>query len=188
MKAAFRHGRPFIKPEEAHLNIGFSCIAYLNTSFRLLPQHSSEEERMLWVLQGLHGLQIYANQSWYKHIQAYMDLVIAQNLKIPEYFVEQMEEILKYNKAELSGESTQSTAVGSSKRKQAPDRQYHSLKNFPGLNKFISSLEVFRDDLRTRDWTQKSIEGKFLSLNIEGSILTPPQLFQSKYVTQIPLG
>jgi hypothetical protein len=143
---------------------------------------------MLWVLQGLHSLQIYANQSWYKHIQAYMDLVIAQDLKIPEYFVEQMKEILKYNKAEVSGESTQSTTVGSSKSKQAPDRQYRSLKNFPGLSKFISSLEVFRDDLRNRDWTQKSIEGKFLSLNIKGSILTPPQLFHSKYVTQIPLG
>jgi hypothetical protein len=27
-------------------------------------------------------------------------------------------------------------------------------------------LEVFRDNLRNRDWTQKSIEGKFLSLNM----------------------
>jgi hypothetical protein len=143
---------------------------------------------MLWVLQGLHGLQIYANQFWYKHIQAYMDLVIAQNLEIPEYFVQQVEEILKYNKAEVSGELTQSTTVGSSKSKQAPDRQYHSLKIFPGLSKFVSSLEVFRDDLRNRDWTQKSIEGKLLSLNNMGPVLTLAQLYHSKFVTQIPLG
>lgn len=188
MKVAFRHGRPFIRPEKAHLNIGFSCIAYLNTSFRLLPQHSIEDERMLWVLQGLHGLQIYANQFWYKYIQAYMDLVIAQNLEIPEYFVQQVEEILKYNKAEVPGELTQSTTVGSSKSKQAPDRQHYSLKIFPGLSKFVSSLEVFRDNLRNRDWTQKSIEGKFLSLNMKNLILTLPQLCHLKYVIRIPLG
>jgi hypothetical protein len=143
---------------------------------------------MLWVLQGLHGLQIYANQFWYKHIQAYTDLVIAQNLEIPEYFVQQVEEILKYNKAEVSGELTQSTTVGSSKSKQAPDRQHHSLKIFPGLSKFVSSLEMFRDNLRNRDWTQKSIEGKFLSLNMKTLILTLPQLCHLKYVTRILLG
>jgi hypothetical protein len=36
MKATFRQGRPFIRLEDAHLNIGFSCVAYLNTSFGLL--------------------------------------------------------------------------------------------------------------------------------------------------------
>jgi hypothetical protein len=159
MKAAFRHGRPFIKPEEAHLNIGFSCVAYLNTSFRLLPQHSNEEERILWVLQGVHGLQIYANQFWYKHIFAYLDLVVTEKVELPEYLIQQLEEILKYSKVNPSEALTQSTPVGTSKSRAVPNHQCHSLKNFPGLHELVSNLEVFRHGLKSQDWSQKSIEG-----------------------------
>ena len=159
MKAAFRHGRPFIKPEEAHLNIGFSCVAYLNTSFRLLPQHSNEEERILWVLQGLHGLQIYANQFWYKHILAYLDLVVTEKVELREYLIQQLEEILKYSKVNPSEALTQSTPAGTSKSRAAPNHQRYSLKNFPGLHELISNLEAFRHGLKSQDWSQKSIEG-----------------------------
>jgi len=131
MKAAFRHGKPFIRPEDAHLNIGFSCVAYLNTSFGLLPQQSNEEERIRSVVQGLHGLQIYANQYWYKHILAYMDLVVPQKLAVPENLVQQLEEILKYSKATLPEQLTQSSTDETSKSKQALNQQFQSLKQFP---------------------------------------------------------
>lgn len=167
MKAAFRHGRPFIRPEEAHLNIGFSCIAYLNTSFRLLPQHSSEEERRLWVLQGLHGLQIYANQFWHKHVLTYMDLAVAQRLQAPEYLARQLEDILKYSKAKPPKELIPSNKAPTCKAKEAPIRNYHSLEKFPALIKLVSSLEEFRNGLKNHDWTQKSIEGRALFLNLK---------------------
>jgi hypothetical protein len=171
MKETFRHGRPFIKSEEAHLNIGFSCIAYLNTSFRLLPQHSNAEERRLWVLQGLHGLQIYANQFWHQHILAYMDSAMAQQLEIPEHLVEQLKEILKYSKAKPSVDLTQPAIVGASKGKNPPTQRYLSLKQLPGLDKLVLDLEVFRSGLKNRDWTQKSIEGKHFFLTLRGTML-----------------
>jgi hypothetical protein len=115
MKEPFRQGRPFIRPEDAHLNIGFSCVAYLNTSFGLLPQCSNEEERIRWVLQGLHGLQIYANKSWHRHILAYLDLVVSQKLAVPEYLAQQLGEILKYSKLKSTVEMRQSTAPGNSR-------------------------------------------------------------------------
>jgi hypothetical protein len=188
MKAAFRHGKPFIKPEDAHLNIGFSCISYLNTSFQLLPQHSNEEQRIRWVLQGLHGLQVYANQSWHKHIVAYMDLVVAQNLAVPEYLAQQLGEILKYSKVKSSEEMNQSSAAGTSAGQDILNRQYQSLTEFSGLCDLVSRLEGFRNDLRNQDWTQKSIEGKPPSLNTTEPILKLPQFYHLNFVPQIPHG
>jgi hypothetical protein len=159
LTAASRQDGPFIRPEEAHLNIGFSCVAYLNTSFRLLPQYSSPDDRRLQVLQGLHGLQIYANQYWNSHVLAYMDLVTAQKQEVPEYFSIQLGEILKYSKAKTFEDTTQSIPTGASQSKNATD-QHLSLEKFPGLGSLVSSLETFRTGLKTRDWSQKSIEGR----------------------------
>jgi hypothetical protein len=159
MKVVFRYGRPFIRSEEAHLNIGFSCIAYLNTSFRLLPQHSNDEEKILWVAQGLHGLQRYANQYWYKHTLAYMDLVVAQKLEVvPECLVRQLDEILKYSKA--NPVTLEPASVDASRGMELPDQIYPSLSRFPGLSSLVSRLEDFRTSLKNQDWTQKSIAGQ----------------------------
>jgi hypothetical protein len=161
LKATFRQGRPFIRPEDAHLNIGFSCLAYLDTSLCLLPQYSNDEERILWVLQGLHGLQIYANQYWHKHIVAYMDHVVSQELEVPAHLILQLEEILKYSKTKIAEGSTGLDVVGPSNDKNVTE-QHLSLERFPGLGSLISSLEGFRNGLKKQDWTQKSVEGKLL--------------------------
>lgn len=84
------------------MNIGHSCVAYLNTSFRLLPQNSTEEERIEWIFNGLHGLQKYASQYWHLHIVKYMGQVAARKLEVPKYLAEQLSGILKYSKAELT--------------------------------------------------------------------------------------
>jgi hypothetical protein len=188
MKATFRQGKPFIRREDAHLNIGFSCVVYLNTSFGLLPQCSNEEERIRWVLQGLHGLQIYANKYWHRHILAYLDLVVSQKLAVPEYLAQQLGEILKYSKVKSSEEVRQSTAAGNSSGHDILNRQYQSLKEFPGLCDLVSRLEGFRNDLRNQDWTQKSIEGKLLSLDTSEPILKLPQCYHLNFVPQIPHG
>src|SRR4051812_45341787 len=133
LKAAYKQGKPFIRPEDAHLNIGYSCVAYLNTSFRLLPQNSTEEERIEWIFKGLHGLQPYSNQYWYSHIVDYMDQVVAQKLEVPEYLLSSLKEIVKYSKAELSEDSTQSTGIANTSYSNTRDR-FASLGRFLGLH------------------------------------------------------
>jgi hypothetical protein len=163
LKGAFRQSRPFIRPEDAHLSIGFSCVAYLNTGLRLLPQHSGDEERMLQVLQGLHGLQIYANKYWHKHILAYMDLAVSQTLEVPQHLVLQLEEVLKYSKFKESENSIGSARTSNSKDNTTASLP--SLERFPRLSSLVSGLERFRTGLKNQDWTQKSFEGKFCSLD-----------------------
>ncbi|KAH7355162.1 hypothetical protein BKA65DRAFT_581895 [Rhexocercosporidium sp. MPI-PUGE-AT-0058] len=156
LKAAYKQGKPFIRPEDAHLNIGHSCVAYLNTSFRLLPQNSTEEERIEWIFKGLHGLQPYSNQYWYSHIVDYMDQVVAQKLEVPEYLLSSLKEIVKYSKAELSEDSTQSTGIANTSYSNTRDR-FASLGRFPGLHSLVSNVERFRDSLKRQDWTIKEI-------------------------------
>jgi hypothetical protein len=88
-----------------------------------------------------------------------MDLVVAQNLEVPPHLLLQLEEILKYSKV-----STGSAAVGSS-RATDPSIQHPALQRFPGLSLMVSSLEGFRNGLKKQDWTQKSVEGKFMFPN-----------------------
>jgi hypothetical protein len=140
------------------MNIGFSCIAYLNSSFNLLPQNSSEEQRIRWVLQGLHGLQQYANQYWYAHLIEYLDLAVARKLEIPEHITKQMREILKYGKGgqmEESDEIFEAYTI----EVNSKTNQLAALRRFPDLQRLISNLKGFQDGLKKSDWAQKSIDG-----------------------------
>ncbi|CZR55635.1 uncharacterized protein PAC_05523 [Phialocephala subalpina] len=121
---------------------------------------------MLCILQGLHGLQVYANQYRYKHIVAYMDLVVTQKLEVPPHFVLQLEGILKYSKVKATEGLIGSAAVGTSKDENAAER-HSSLERFPGLSSLVSNLEGFRNGLKKQDWTQKSIET--VSLEVRSS-------------------
>jgi hypothetical protein len=45
----------------------------LNTSYALISISSTQEDRAAVVLQGFHGLQLYANQFWQDHLLAYCE-------------------------------------------------------------------------------------------------------------------
>jgi hypothetical protein len=161
LKGVYRQDKAFIRLEDAHMNIGFSCLAYLNSSFSLLPQNSSKEERIGRVLQGLHGLQPYANQYWYTHLLDYLDLATARKAEIPEHFIQQLREILKYGKEE-SVEESHEAAETSNSRTIPTINELAALGSFPGLQSLISKLKGFQDGLKRSDWAQKSIESKHM--------------------------
>ena len=161
MKAAYKQGRPFIQLQDAHLNIAYSCISYLNTSFFLLSQNSNEEERRFSVLQGLHGLQLYSNKYWHLHIVAYMDLVVTQGLKVPDHLLRQLDEVLKYSKVKATDLPQESNGTRALKTKDFTDR-LASLNRFNVLRAMLSGLESFQNDLKQQDWTRKSVEGKLI--------------------------
>lgn len=72
---------PIIRREIGHFNLCFSCVAYLNTSYDLVPIEATTEERAKIVVPGFHGLHLYANQFWIDHLRSYC--TILNQLKKP---------------------------------------------------------------------------------------------------------
>ncbi|XMA07848.1 hypothetical protein WAI453_000639 [Rhynchosporium graminicola] len=99
-------------------------LHYLShTILRLLPQNSTEDERIEWILRGFYGLQNYASQYWYSHIADYMDQVAARKLEVPRYLIEQLNEIVKYSKgSDHTGGPNQSAGFANVKNANTTDR------------------------------------------------------------------
>jgi hypothetical protein len=90
LEEEFRQGGPFISPNDAHLSICFSCVAHLNTSYPLLPDRSTERERAALVIQGFHGLHLYANQFWMDHFLECCTSLRRQQKQLPNHLLEQI--------------------------------------------------------------------------------------------------
>lgn len=59
---------------------------------------TSQEERSAIVLQGIHGLQFYANQYWVAHFLSYLGLKSRGKESIPHDLLVQMDMLLRFNK------------------------------------------------------------------------------------------
>ncbi|KAF8865135.1 hypothetical protein BDZ45DRAFT_474377 [Acephala macrosclerotiorum] len=89
---------PFISYEEAHFSICFSCIAYLNTSYCLLPDLSTEQERAGQIVWGFHGLQPYANKFWTNHLLDYCAALRKNQKQFSRPLLDQLEELTAFQK------------------------------------------------------------------------------------------
>jgi hypothetical protein len=98
LEEEFRQGGPFISHNDAHLSICFSCVAYLNTSYPLLPDRSTELERAALVIQGFHGLHLYANQFWVDHLLECCTSLRKQQNQLPNHLLEQIIGIFGFQK------------------------------------------------------------------------------------------
>ncbi|KFY84638.1 hypothetical protein V498_07797, partial [Pseudogymnoascus sp. VKM F-4517 (FW-2822)] len=94
-----------------------------------------------------------------------MDQVVAQKLQVPEYLLQHLQEILKYSKAGLIGNST---VTANAKCKTNIDR-LASLRRFSGIYSLASEVEKFREGLKRKDWTRKQIG----VVSLETSTLDP---------------
>ncbi|KAI1610626.1 hypothetical protein EDD36DRAFT_467683 [Exophiala viscosa] len=59
---------PLLQEPQAHFNIAFSCISYLNTSVDFLTTGPTEDFVTTQVAKGFHGLHNYANEYWFQHL------------------------------------------------------------------------------------------------------------------------
>ncbi|KIW95094.1 uncharacterized protein Z519_03678 [Cladophialophora bantiana CBS 173.52] len=67
---------PLLQESQAHYNIAFSCITYLNTAIYFLALGPFEGLAKVRVAKGSHGLHNHANEYWFQHIlQCVRDLI-----------------------------------------------------------------------------------------------------------------
>ena len=152
--------RPFIWRENAHLDISFSCIALLNSCIPLLPGNSTGTQRAASIVQGHHGLEVYANMFWSKHLLAYCS-ILRQQHQLSEELLGQLQLLLRFRKDDIQG------LVGASKTRTeeepTKDTSLELLNHLPDIKRLVSDVISFRAKIKQNNASDKPLERKFLS-------------------------
>jgi hypothetical protein len=122
-------------------------VAYLNTSYELLPVHLTHEERASIVVRGFHGLQLYANQYWVDHLRSYCAILGQQRKPLSQELLGQLCVFVGFMKDSTDFEHTSDPA--SLDGFEVLDRQ-------PAIRSLVSKVVKFRAGLETDDVSNKS--------------------------------
>ncbi|PQE30167.1 hypothetical protein CJF32_00003620 [Rutstroemia sp. NJR-2017a WRK4] len=156
LEEEFRAGSPFICREKAHLDITFSCVAFLNSCISLLPINSTEAQRAIIIVRGSYGLQIYADRFWYKHLLLYCGLLIQHQGQFSAELLSQLQRLLRFRK-EDSRPPVPLPKSGTEKN-LAEDTRLEALNYWADLKRFVSDVVEFRAKMSRDDASDKSIE------------------------------
>jgi hypothetical protein len=122
-------------------------VAYLNTSYSLLPPHSNNEDRATIVVSGFHGLQLYANQFWVDHALSYCTIIGQQRTQLSHELLSQLNTLLGFLKDSADFEQASD---------HAPLEGLDVLDQHPKIKTLVLKLTKFRADLETDDASHKS--------------------------------
>lgn len=141
------------------MDISFSCIALLNSCIPLLPDHSTENQRMAIIVQGFHGLQVYANMFWYRHLLAYCGLL--RQHEFSKELLAQLQLLLRYRKDDTATlvQSPQINTEG----KSAQDPSTEVLNCLPFAKKLVSDVLELRAKIDQKDVSDKHFDSKFIN-------------------------
>jgi hypothetical protein len=62
---------PFLRYNEAHYHLAFSCMSYLRSARYFIEPDVTRIDQKLRVMKGFHGLHRYANEFWFQHLLQY---------------------------------------------------------------------------------------------------------------------
>lgn len=134
---------PFLKESDAHLTVSFACASYLSTSHCLIDSRYSEEEQVLRVAKGFHGLHLYAHEFMLKHILRYAELQSFSKLEFSEALATRLEKLLQFEKPNISASINAALYDHTSLPKTV---QLLSILNLPlKLQTFVQNLLTFQD-------------------------------------------
>ncbi|KAH6710613.1 hypothetical protein BKA61DRAFT_612024 [Leptodontidium sp. MPI-SDFR-AT-0119] len=154
LKSGAQGGSPFLNSSEAHLHISFSCVAYLNTAYSLLPNRSTRGQQAAAVATGLHGLLPYANRYWSDHLLTYCS---STSKPIPRSLVAQLITLVGYQKPPAVSVGPQAAEITN-----ADDvKGLHALDQLPKVQSLILNARSSRNKAEATnevDDFEKSIE------------------------------
>lgn len=147
--------RPFIERRKAHLDIAFSCAALLNSCTSLLPTVSTDVQRAAIIVQGFHGLQVYADKYWYKHLLEYCEVFDEQRQFCPK-LLQQLHLLLKFKK--LNNTTTQMSNPMTQEQRSAAPVGLKALDHVPDVYLQLSDVISFAGKMKTEHGLDKSFE------------------------------
>ncbi|KAM3064939.1 hypothetical protein ACMFMF_011556 [Clarireedia jacksonii] len=156
LEEEYQAGRPFIWREKAHLDISFSCIAFLNSCISLLPKNSTEAQRAAIIVQGCSGLQIYADRFWHEHLLLYCDLLRQHRSQFSIGLLSHLQLLLRFRK-ENSRAPVRIFKV-TTEKSMIEDTRLEALNDWPDIKRLVSDVIEFRAKISREDATDKSIE------------------------------
>ncbi|KAK2755707.1 hypothetical protein FQN54_005857 [Arachnomyces sp. PD_36] len=81
---------PFVDATDGHHDITFACLVYLKSSFELIDGDVTERQKAVKVAKSFHGLHLYANEYWLKHLFSYTEARNASSALLSEPLVDQL--------------------------------------------------------------------------------------------------
>ncbi|PVH71621.1 hypothetical protein DL98DRAFT_363413, partial [Cadophora sp. DSE1049] len=157
VKSGTKERNPFINSTEANLNLGFACVAYLNTAYPLLPNNNvSKAQQAAVVATGLHGLLPYANQHWTDHLLAYCSSTAKP---LPRGLSNQLSGLIHYQKSPGVIASPQAANL----TKTTEIKKLDTLDQLPQVHSLILSVRRFRDRLDAApdlEFSETTVQGK----------------------------
>jgi hypothetical protein len=93
---------PFLHERDGHFAISYACATYLSTSHCLISHQCSEEEQVLRVAKGFHGLHLYAHEFLIKHVLRYAELQCHSKSAFSETLSTQLQRLDLFHKRDLS--------------------------------------------------------------------------------------
>ena len=149
--------RPFIWRENAHLDVSFSCITFLNSCLCLLPENSTDAQRATIIVRGFHGLQLYADKFWYKHLLEYCGLLGQHQRQFSTELLTHLQLLLRFRKDNFQVSSTPIKVV----TEKAPhDLSLEALNHLPDVKRLVSDVLAFRAKTAREDASDRNLEGK----------------------------
>ena len=135
------------------MDICYSLIALLNSCFPLLSDSSTEAQRAAVIIQGFHGLQVYANMFWTKHLLAYCSLLIENRAQFSRELQTELQLLLRFRKHNdpLLPSTSKNTALG-------------VLDDMPDIKSLVSDTVEFQAKMVRDTTSYKSFEGNYLPL------------------------
>jgi len=125
----------------------------------LLTSHSTDEARVDIVIRGFHGLHLYANKFWYKHLLAYCKLQDKRQDQFPEELLLQLERLLKFRKKPREELCFQSANNVVSEADQNVGLEM--LRDLPEIKSMVSDVIAFRAKLSRDDSSDKDPESEY---------------------------
>jgi hypothetical protein len=159
LQEEYRDRVSFLQALNAHHNISFSCITYLNTSLPLLPSNSTDESRIGTVIQGFHGLQLYANKFWYKHLLQYCELQDIRPVQFSQELLQQLRLLLRFQKNNRKEACFETGSDGISAADQSVGLEM--LDHLPEIKSMVSDVIAFKTKLDRNDSSDKDPDSKF---------------------------
>ncbi|KAH6692826.1 hypothetical protein BKA61DRAFT_714437, partial [Leptodontidium sp. MPI-SDFR-AT-0119] len=169
----YRQATNFISRETANLNICFSCVAYLNTSFSLLPHTSTSQTRGTLVLSGCHGLQLYANSFFARHLIAYFTSLATSRCRPPPELVVELQKLLQFSKNTDDGGSAPNSAVVN----------LDALHECPQLMSFLLQLIKFREGIKQEEVSSNMLKSPE-EVSLESCSTDPTYFSEARHVYQ----
>lgn len=147
----------------------------------LLPANSTNARRAAIVIQGFHGLQVYADKFWYKHLQAYCEFVHQNNRQFSHELRNQLTLLLQYKK--LSEDApTALCQLGANDITNSPS--LNVLNDIPKIKSLVLEVLEFRAKMNVADSSDKTPEGMAPENDSKWRDTDKEQHFLWRFVTQ----